>query len=186
VIGSNLPDQRFEYLAVQIDDVDTTLRVAHAIDRTGTVLQISYRDQPGGIALVPSQGEQWIAVRKGYTWYLDRRIEGSDTVFDGLGPGDMSISAPGTIWINGQPLSAIGGNIVQEEVENASPFAGYTTHVLGYAPISDDNITVYLNGLLLWPSLWTYDEGTQTITFDADYGDIGVLLVRYETAEEVA
>lgn len=182
---TNLPEQRYEYLAVTIDDVDTSLRVAHAYDRTGTILQISYRDQAGGVALVPTQGEQWIAVRKGYTWFLDRRIETTDSVFDGLGPGDMSISAPGTIYINGQPLSAIGGNIVQEEVENAVAFAGYTTHTLTYTPLGAESITVFLNGLLLWPSLWTYDAGTKTITFDTDYGDIGSLLVRYETAEEV-
>jgi len=185
-VFSTAPQQQYEYAAVLIDDVDIEVMQAHARDRTGAIIQCSYRDQPAGLMAIPAPGERWIAIRKGYTWYLESRMATPEEMA-GLQQGDLSIDAPGDIYIQGKKLSAIGGNVVQDFVEH--PLVGdggFATAVLTHAPLGASSITVFLNGLLLWPDLWTYDDATKTITFDATMGEIGALLVRYETADEVS
>jgi hypothetical protein len=174
---STEPSRTFEYIAVVIEDVDVPNRLVHAIDRTGSLIQISFRDQPGGIFYVPVQGEKWIAVRKGPVWQLESQMEESDASL-ALKPGDM--------MIKGQSLSALGGNIAQDYTDHVLLDGGYAAAVLTYAPLSAASIQIYLNGLLLVPDLWAFDAPTKTVTFDLTFGEIGSLLVRYETAEEVA
>jgi len=172
---STEPTQPFEYMAIVVDDVDTASRTIHAKDRTGSIVQISFRDQAGGLFYVPSAGEKWIAVRKGYTWFLDQQLDDSDSSL-ALAPGDLAITAPGQLYIQGQPYGAL----TQDYFDHAAIDGGFASVVLSRTPGSSESIEVFLNGLLLVPALWTFDPPTRTITFVATMGEIGSLLVRYQ------
>lgn len=182
---STAPNQPYEYLTVRIDDVDQSQRVVHARDRTGAMYTVSYRDSTGGITLIPSNGEIWIAIRKGYTWFLDSRMDSADedAVLATYQPGDLRVQADGAIRMLGTSLTfnghPVGGAGVTDQFEH--PATGYTSVTLSQKPLEADKIAVYLNGLLLNSSLWTWD-GNVTINFGSAMGEAGYLSVVYEPA----
>jgi len=180
---SNSPAQNFEYLAITIEDVDMENRLVHATDRTDSIIQISYRDHPGGVAVVPAQGQRWIAVRLGHTWFLDKQMDSEEEqdVMAGYQPGDMRISTPGIIRIYGDELTfndgPVGGAPTTEEFER--PADGFDTQLLAGTPAQPEGMQVYLNGLQLPDESWEFDEGTNTITFSPEVGEAGYLRVVY-------
>jgi hypothetical protein len=175
------PAQGYEFIGVVVDEVDAAARSCSATDRTGAVLQVSFRDQSGGVAYVPSPGERWVAVRRGYQWFLDRRMDSEDegTALAAYEPGDMRISAPGTIRVEAQQMTLNGaplGATVTDEFED--PASGFASVALS-EDADEQSIQVYLNGLLTPTAAWTYDAPTRALTFSPALGEVGFLVAVY-------
>jgi len=179
------PAQGYEFMAIVVDDVDTASRTVHSRDRTGAAIQVSYRDQPGGIALVPKQGERWLAVRRGYSWFLEKRQDSAEEHDElaGYAPGDMRIRADGAIRMVGDSLtfngSPVGGALARDEFEH--PGTGFTSVTLT-AAAQAGSVRVYLNGLLLPSTVWAWDPDTDVITFTGALGEAGFVEVLYSPA----
>jgi hypothetical protein len=171
-------------MACMVDDVDMDARLVHARDRTGSRIQVSFRDQPGGITLVPSPGERWIAVRKGYSWFLDKRMDSAEEHEElaGYAPGDMRIMADGAVRIIGDSLTFNGLPVGSPPLVDVfeDPVLGFDAVTLSESAL-EDSIQVYINGLLIPASIYTFD-GTTGITFDDTMGDAGFLQVVYRPA----
>ena len=109
-MANNTPP--IDYIVVMIDDVDLANRIVHAYDKTQVRYQISFRETPSGILLIPKQGDQWLAIRRGWIWYLQSKLDTADEHQDAVNtmlPGDMRIKGEtiridGDVVINGQPI----------------------------------------------------------------------------------
>ena len=169
------------YIRVLIDDVDPVNQVAHAFDKTGVRIQALYTDQSGGVTLVPSAREVWTAMRRGYSWYLVSRLDMTGDL-SSLDPGTLRLRAASTVMFEGVGGDiaghAWGGTTFDRFLDSASGFASV---VLSRDPAGSVPIIPYLNGLAVMPHLWTYDAITRTLSFYTTIGEIGNLVVEYQT-----
>jgi len=173
-----MPSQ--DTIRVIIDDVDIPNGVAHARDQTAAIIQVRFNEQPGGTMLVPEAGQTWTVVRRGYTWYLDRRVDLSD--LSGLEVGDLKIEASKSLIIEGTS-GAINNNPFGATIHDHyySPTTGWGSVILSRDPVGLITIRPYLNGLEVMPNLWTYDQATRVLTFYTTIGEVGNLVVVYQT-----
>lgn len=84
------------YIVVRIDEVDTTNRIAHCVDKTNSTIQVSFRSTGAGTFAIPNQGERWLIRKIGSIWYLDHRLDSTDnhtTVTKFMQPGDTRVSS---------------------------------------------------------------------------------------------
>lgn len=169
------------FIRVLIDDVDPVNQVAHVFDKTGVRIQALYNDQAGIGLLVPSAREVWTATRRGYTWYLVSRLDVTGTLSN-LDPGTLHLQAGGSMALEGRGGSisghAWGGTTFDRFLDDPN---GFSSVVLSRDPVGDVPIIPYLNGLAVMPHLWTYDAITRTLTFYTTVGEIGNLVVEYQT-----
>jgi hypothetical protein len=167
-------------IVVTIDEVDLTRRFVWGYDKTKTRIQCSMRESPGGILRIPNQGELWTACRRGYVWYIDRKLDSSDeqaAVVSDMSPGDVRISGSdtnstidiqGNVLINGSPPSPA------LKVNTFESVSAFTTVTLDADPGS--SVLVYLNALLVNSNLWTING--RVITFINPMGS-GELVVYF-------
>ncbi len=113
------------YIALIIDEVDLSTRTVWGYDKTVGKIQAFMRESPAGILRIPVQGERWTVERRGYYWYLQRKLDSNEEHTDTLdmSPGDIRISGAtaeskvsitGDIVVNGQPLAELIADIVAE------------------------------------------------------------------------
>lgn len=167
-----------DYIVVLIDEVDIEKRMAWGIDKTNAKIPCSMTETIGGIWRIPNQGEFWTVERKGYIWYIDKKIDSSEehtSAIDTLAPGDVRISGTnedsnifitGNIAHNGHPLET---NLEAQTFNSDNPFTEVT---LSQIPIGA--VLVYLNGLLVDPSLWTITNKVITFTDPMGAGQVTV------------
>jgi len=172
-----------ETIIVQIDDIDMANRLVHAFDKTNVRITASYRNQPGGLMLIPSRGERWTAHRSGWIWYLDKRIDSADEAAHAvanLSPGDARLSASGIIDTTMRGFYMNNRGIGPTVKDNFYQDTGFTSVVLSSAPVSFESLHPTLNGMAISNDLYTYDFDTRTVTFNSTMG-AGALLVTYQT-----
>jgi hypothetical protein len=169
------------FIRVLINDVDPVNNVVHAFDKTGVLIQALYNDQPGGALLVPAPNEIWTAVRRGYSWFLLNKLDVSGEISD-LQPGSLRLQASSTVVLKGQK------GLVEDNPWGATiydryynPSGGFASVVLSRDAVGPSTIVPYLNGLAVMPNLWTYNSDTRTISFNSTVGEIGNLVVAYQT-----
>lgn len=176
-----MPQTDVEYLVMEINDVDMTNRSVFARDKTGALVQVSFRSQTG-MTQIPAQGELWTCVRRGYTWHLENKLDSKDdhSILSSMAPGDARLASAGamqvqtqSMYVNSRPIGAT----VLDHFSQSTPFSSVT---LTTTPSGTETIQPSLNGVLLSPDLWSYDVNSRVLLFYAPLG-YGNLLVRYET-----
>lgn len=167
-------------IVVRIDEIDVVNRVCHARDKTNVLIQVSFRDAPGGVLQIPAQNERWTVTRIGHgPWYLDKKLDSHDDhtwVEENMHPGDTRLSTDNTLFIEAEAIQI-----------NGIPF-GYMT----YASFTTDGTTesytlpetpvqmpmAFINGLLINPSTFVIN-GSSLIFATAPPS--GTLVVYYQT-----
>lgn len=177
-----IPSRQIELqkIGVTIDDVDLPNRIAHARDKTNVVIQVSFRDSPGGILHIPKQGERWVITRLGHgPWYLDTKLDSQDEhshVKESMNPGDTRLSADSmhilnnSAYMNNRGL----GTTVKDNFYSSSP---WTAATLSSDPATQESIHPMLNGILITPDL--YKVVGRSITFNHTMA-IGSLVITYQ------
>jgi len=169
-------------IVVRIEDVDMQNRLVHAFDKSGSRIQVSFRDIPGGGLLrIPNQSERWTAERHGWIWRLTGRISSTaeqSELSTLLQPGDSLLDTPNILYVNAEEVILNGraiGTTVHDQYLSASP---YTSVTLSSVPADMGTVMPFLNGLLVEPTLW--DLFGQDLIFRTPLGSSGTLVVYYE------
>lgn len=168
------------YVVVTIDDVDIENRLAYVFDKTGGTFIASFRSSAAGILYIPAQGEHWTAIRIGYGWSLDKRLDTPtehSEVVSSMSPGDVRVGTGGTtmlstdnLLINSDPLGVAAVDAFDTDgIEDG--------FLLEYAPVSIASVQVYLAGLLVDPR--TYSVVDNAVLFTSPPA-AGVLVVYYQ------
>lgn len=154
-----------ERSTVRIDQVDTTQKVCHVVDKTGSKFQVSYM-VTGTSFQIPQQGEHWTVFRHGSFWHLDSRFDdpGETTKFN-INPGDVHIRTPGNLHIDSQVLNT-GSGPISATTRDVKVFTGtISTMTLSATPVHPHTVQVYKNTGFLHPDIdWTISGNIVTFT----------------------
>lgn len=168
-----------ERSTVRIDQVDTSKKLCHVVDKTGSKFQVSYVVSPASFQ-IPAQGEHWTIFRHGHMWHLDSRFDNPDekTKFD-LQPGDVHMRTPGNLHIDSQTINT-GSGPISATTRDVKVFTGTTTTMtLSATPVHPHTVQVYKNTGFLHPDLdWTISGST--ITFAANVVSNDKVTVYYQ------
>lgn len=173
-------------IIVKIDQVDLDHRIAHAFDKTGAPIQVSWRQSAGGVTRIPNQGEKWTAQKVGFTWYLEDKLDSLDEhsyVQSSMQPGDTRLSADGTIHIKADAAHINGRGIAPVVHDTFNETSSFTSIVLASEVSTPESIMIFVNGLLVSPVHWLIDNDNRTITF-ATAQAAGEVVVYYQTWAE--
>lgn len=173
-----------ELVVVQIDDVDIASRRVTGTTNQEGLINIYFREYPGGMLLIPKQGDFWLVVRRGWDWYLEKKLDNDEEHQDmitNMGQGDMRLKAAGSIrtqaesvHVNGRAWGATIRDTFHDDV-------GYTEVVLSHDPVSADTIHPILNGVLIPASQWSFFPDERAVRFVTTMGELGYLTVDYQT-----
>lgn len=168
-------------IVVRIDEIDVTNRVCHARDKTNVLIQVSFRDAPGGILQIPAQGERWTVTRIGQgPWYLDKKLDSHDDhefVKDTMTAGDTRLGGVGTTHIETGKMKMNGRGFGSTVFDDHYSASAWTTVTLASDPVSTHSIQVFLNGLLIAPN--GYQVNGRVITFNSAMST-GNLVIFYQ------
>lgn len=168
-------------IVVRIDEIDVTNRVCHARDKTNVLIQVSFRDAPGGVLQIPAQDERWTVTRIGQgPWYLDKKLDSHDDhefVKDTMVAGDTRLGGVGTTHIETGKVKMNGRGFGTTVFDDHYSASAWTTVTLASDPVSNGSIQVILNGVIVAPNL--YRVSGRVITFNSTMAT-GNLLISYQ------
>lgn len=105
-----MPAASGTYIVVTIDEVDLANRLVHALDKTNSTFQCTFREGTPGWFYIPQTSEQWTAILIGKTWHLDKLLDTPDQqtwAAANLQPGDVRISG-NNFYFNEEQIDLTG------------------------------------------------------------------------------
>jgi hypothetical protein len=170
-------------MAVIIEEIDAPNRVAHARDKFGGKLQISYDSSTGGMTFVPEVNEVWVVVRDELQWAFIYRVEdgtGTDRVPVGdLAAGDTKIRAANAIQFDAASIMVNGFPIGLTIWERFELSADTDEVVLIKQPVDIRSVQVHNNRSLVDPFGIAVSDEERTLTFSPALS-AGVAIVYYQ------
>ena len=135
-------------VTLRIDLVKPQDRSIVGVDKTGARIEASYRDV-GAAFRIPAGGEVWTAVRHGWVWFLDQRLDSideHDAMSANMQPGDTRLHAKGTVHMLAQAISVNGnptGATMLDTFVTTLDQAISKNYVLSAIPVHDHTISVF-------------------------------------------
>lgn len=170
-------------LAVIVEEVDTSAKVAHVRDKFGGKFQIPYDTNNGGIVFVPMINETWVVSRDELQWAFVYRIESAvntDRVpTDELNAGDTKIRAGANLHMDTGGITVNGLSWGLTTWERFTLVSDTDTITLANPPLDIRSVQVHNNRSLVDPFGITMSDVARTLTFSPALSP-GIAIIYYQ------